>query len=114
MRLSYLRYALKSETEPRKLFEQESPPKVHMLAALRDHDDARMVGCSAPRGRRGPPVTARAGNLGSPVLFLANQGGNLAQEFRAQLAGRVSFQRGVFFCGFHVSDPYCPLLKTVA
>ena len=74
--------------------------EIHLLATLGDHDDAWMVGRPARRGRGSPPVEAHAGNLCCPILFLAHEGGNLAREFRAQPAGRVWFQSGVFFMFF--------------
>ena len=73
----------------RLVVDEAGPAEVHLLAALGDHDDARMVGCPARRGRGSPPVEAHAGNLRYPILFLAHEEGNLAREFCARLAGPV-------------------------
>jgi hypothetical protein len=56
-------------------------------------------------------VEAHAGNLRYPILFLAQEEGNLAREVSAQLAGGIRSQSEVFFGVFHVSDLYSPLLK---
>jgi hypothetical protein len=92
----------RSQQEMRLVVDEACSAKVYLLAALGDHDDARMVGSSARRGG-GSPVEAYVGNLHYPILFLAHERCNLAREFYPQLACRVCFQSGVFRGLFHAT-----------
>ena len=96
----------RSQEESRRVVDESGPAKVHLLATLGDHHDARMVRRPAGTGRRSSPVKAHARNLCYPILFLTHKGGNLAREFCARPAGRVCF-RGTassFLVFFMVGD----------
>ncbi len=98
----------RSHDEARLVLDKAGRAKVHPLAPLCDHDDSGMVGHPARWGRRSPLVEADAGNLCCPILFLTHEGGNLLREFCLRPVGLARFQRGLFFCVFHVNDLYRP------
>ena len=82
--------------------------EVHLLAALGDHDDAWMVRRLAWRGWGTPPMEAYAGNFGYPILFLADEGRDLARQFCSQIASRVCFYSVISAGVFHILDLNSP------
>lgn len=81
----------RSYDEARLVVDEAGPAKVHPLAPLCDHDDSRMVGHPAWRGRRSPLVEADTRNRRCPILFLAQEGGNPLRELCLRPAGSVRF-----------------------
>src|SRR5579863_2958209 len=78
--------------------------QIYVLAALSDHNDARMVSSPARWRGRSALVKAYSRNFSYPILFLAYSRSNLAGEFRPECRALLLDRMGVVSAVFHVGD----------